>query len=152
MDWEKLFKKYVWDESRTPYLTSVADLTRTQANFELFAFALFLGTLFTVVAIASLSNTPPIGRSQGVSIYAFTIVCGAVILGATRDYLAALYCATAPIGVMLYFFVFGFRPNLGVTDHVVIVFVAVIWLRYSLRVVAIGKRYPSMSAGDEGAP
>ncbi|GMQ76725.1 MAG: hypothetical protein BMS9Abin01_2016 [Gammaproteobacteria bacterium] len=144
MDWEKLFKKYLWDESRTPYLTSVADLTKSQANFELFAFSLFLGTLFTVVAIASLTNAPYIGRAQGVSIYAFTIVCGAILLGATRHYLAALYCATAPIGALLYFYVFGFHPNLGAVDHVVILVVIVIWLRYSLRIISIGKRYSDM--------
>ncbi len=144
MDWEKLVKKYVWDESRTPYLTSVGDLTRSQAKFELFAFSLFLGTLFTVVAIASLSNAPHIGRAQGVSVYAFTIVCGAILLGATRHLLAALYCATAPVGAMFYFYVFGFHPNLGAVDHAVILVLIVIWLRYSLRIVSIGKRYPDM--------
>jgi hypothetical protein len=144
MDWENLFKKYVWDESRTPYLTPVADLTKSQANYELFAFSLFLGTLFTVVAIASLTNASQIGPAQGVSIYAFTIVCGAILLGATRDYLAALYCATAPVGAVLYFYAFGFHPNLGAVDHVVILVVIVIWLRYSLRVVSIGRRYPDM--------
>ena len=26
LDWEKLFKRYVWHDERTPYLTRVADL------------------------------------------------------------------------------------------------------------------------------
>jgi hypothetical protein len=31
LDWEKLFKRYVWHDEKTPYLTRVAKLTRVRA-------------------------------------------------------------------------------------------------------------------------
>ncbi len=40
LDWEKLFKRYVWDDERTPYLTRVRNLSRVQAHYELSATAL----------------------------------------------------------------------------------------------------------------
>lgn len=32
MDWEKHFKKYVWDDDKTPYFTPVLKLNRRQAR------------------------------------------------------------------------------------------------------------------------
>jgi hypothetical protein len=32
MDWESLFKRYVWSDVRTPYLVPVARLSRVQAG------------------------------------------------------------------------------------------------------------------------
>jgi Flp pilus assembly protein protease CpaA len=150
MDWEKIFKKYVWDEQKTPYLTRVSELTRTQASNELFVYALFLGIFFAVVAMVSLTGVGHPGRSPGVALYAFSIVCAAILLGATRHYYAAVYCTTAPPAALLYFYLFGFHPNLGAIDHAVIVFVVVIWLRYSFRVLAIGKGYEDMPLGPSG--
>ena len=147
-----MFKKYVWDEQKTPYLTSVDKLTQTQASNELFVFSLFLGTFFTVVAIASLTGLGHAGKTYGVAIYAFTMVCAAILLGATRHYYAALYCSTGPPAALIYFYVYGFHPNLGAIDHAVILFVVVVWLRYSWRVLTIGKRYEEMPNGSNGEP
>jgi hypothetical protein len=37
MNLEKYFKKYLWDDERTPYLVPVARMTRRQADYELHA-------------------------------------------------------------------------------------------------------------------
>ena len=152
MDWDKAFKKYVWDDQKTPYLTAPAKLTQVQAGYELYAYSLFLGILFTVVAIAGLTGTGHVGKAYGVALYAFTVVCAAILLGATRHYYAALYCASAPPCALLFFYLYGFHPNLGAIDHAVILFFVVLWFRYGLRVVAIGKRYADMPPETGGAP
>jgi len=151
MDWDKAFKKYVWDDQKTPYLTPTGKLTQTQAGYELYAYSLFLGILFTVVAIGALTGAAHPGKAYGVALYAFTVICAAILLGATRHYYAAIYCASAPPCALLFFYLYGFHPNLGAIDHAVILVFVVLWLRYALRVVAIGKRYEDMPANTDGA-
>jgi uncharacterized membrane protein len=142
LDWEKLVKRYVWDDERTPYFTRVAHLTRVQAGYELFGYAFFMGVLFGVLAVVSLSDKLPHGDAALVPIYAFTVLCAAVILGMTRHHSAAIYCATAPLAALAYFAAYGFHPNLSTLDHAVLVAVSLAWFGYSLRVVAVARAFP----------
>ena len=68
MEWEKLFRKYIWNEQTTPYLTSVPDLTRRQADSEILFYCWFHAILLGMIAILSLRGGPD-GRSLGVSYY-----------------------------------------------------------------------------------
>jgi hypothetical protein len=138
-DWEKLVKRYVWHDERTPYFTRVAHLTRVQAGYELFGYAFFMGVLFGVLAVVSLSDKLPHGDAAIVPLYAFTVLCAAVILGITRHPYAALYCVSAPVAALAYFAVYGFHPGLSTLDHVVLIIVVLAWLGYSLRVVAVAR-------------
>jgi hypothetical protein len=119
---EKYIKKYVWDDERTPYLVPVARMTRRQADYELHAYSVFVGVL-----------------------------CAALIFAFTKTVHAAWYCAAAPIAALLYFFVHGFHPSLSAIDHAALIVFGVIWLRYSLRVVAIARAYPGLpeTGGEE---
>ncbi|MGB8434226.1 MAG: hypothetical protein WCE38_08210 [Burkholderiales bacterium] len=144
MEWDKMLKRYVWDDAKTPYFVAVARLTSSQARHELFTYTLFLGILFGVLAVIALSSRFPHGHSDIVPLYAFSIVCGAIILGITKHYYAALYCASAPIAGLAYFAVYGFHANLGTIDKIVLVAVMLVWLRYCLRTIAIARAYPGM--------
>ena len=136
LDWEKLVKRYVWHDERTPYFTRVAHLTRRQAHYELFAYALFMGVLFGVVSVVTLPGW--------VSIYAFSVCCAAVMLGATRHAWAALWCALAPLAALGYFALHGFPAGFAVADKVLLVAVALAGLLYSRRVVAVARAWPSL--------
>ncbi len=144
MDWDKLLKRYVWDDAKTPYFIAVGRLTPSQARHELFVYTLFLGILFGVLAVAALSARHPHGHSDVVPLYAFSVVCAAIILGITKHHYAALYCASAPVAGLAYFAVYGFHANLGVVDKVLLVAVMLVWLRYCVRTVAIARAYPGM--------
>src|SRR5688572_20925940 len=96
LDWEKLVKRYVWNDERTPYFTRVANLSRRQAHYELFGYALFVGVLSAVISVALLQGEAPRGSAEGVSLYAFTVCCAAILLGATHHPWAALWCSSAP--------------------------------------------------------
>ncbi len=144
MDWEKHFKKYVWDDDKTPYFTPVAKLNRSQAGNEITIYAVFIGTLFCVIALLANTGALPHGRSFAVALYAFTMVCAAIVLGFTKHYFVAWYCGLAPVAALIYFYVFGFHPNWGTVDHVVILVIIGLWLRYSWRVITIGKNYEDM--------
>src|SRR3970282_257732 len=62
---DKFFRKYVWDDERTPYLVRVARLTRGQIEYELRFYAVITGVLFALVSVAALSNSLPHGDARG---------------------------------------------------------------------------------------
>ena len=131
LDWEKLVRRYVWHDERTPYFTRVAHLTRRQAHYELFAYALFMGILFGVIALAA--------GSTAVSLYAFSVCCAAIFLATTRHAWSALWCALAPLAALAYFALAGFDPRLETADKVLLVAVALAGLAYSPRIVAVAR-------------
>jgi hypothetical protein len=144
MSLEKYFKKYVWDDERTPYLVPVARMVRRQADYELHAYAVFVGVLFGMVTGGALLSQDPQIKSDLVAVYGLSVVCGAIVFAFTKAVQAAWYCALAPLAALLYFFLHGFHPSLSAIDHAVSIGFALIWLRYSLRVVAIARAYPDM--------
>ena len=86
-----------------------------------------------------------------VSLYAFSVVCAALLLGMSRHPWAAFWCATPPLAGLAYFAVYGFHPNLGTQDKVLLVAAMIAWLAYDRRLLAITRAYPSLpqpSAGD----
>src|SRR5262245_26492740 len=136
LDWEKLVKRYVWHDERTPYFTRVAHLTRRQANYELFAYALFMGVLSGVIAVAA--------ASSAMSLYAFSVCCAAILLGTTRHPGAALWCALSPVSALGYFALFGFPPELASAEGMILTVVALVGLLYSPRVVAVARAWPRL--------
>jgi hypothetical protein len=145
LDWEKLFKRYVWHDERTPYLTRVANLTRLQAYYELFGYSLLMGVLFGALSLFAFSSKLPHGGAAIVPVYAFTVCCAAVILGFTRHPWAALWCAGAPLAALAYFGYWGFHPNLELWDQALLVAAMVAWLLYSRRVVAVARAWQGLA-------
>ena len=109
---------------------------------------MFSGVLFALVAVAALSNSLPHGDARGVSLYAFTQVCAALLLGATRSVWAALYCASAPLAALVYFALFGFHPSLGVADKALLLAAMVLWVAYCGRLLAIARAYSGLAETD----
>ncbi len=145
---DKYFRKYVWDDERTPYLVSVARLTRAQIEYELRFYAVITGVLFLLVSLAALSQSLPHGDARIVSLYAFTQVCAALLLGMTRNAWAAYYCASAPLAALAYFAAFGFHPSLGAGDKTLLVAAVVLWVAYCGRLIAIARAYAGLAEGD----
>ena len=144
---DKFFRKYVWDDQRTPYRVAVARMTRRQAEYEMLFYAILSGVLFAVIALAALSNRLPHGNAAGVSLYAFTQVCAALLLGMTRSAWAALYCASAPLAALTYFALYGFHPDLDVADKTLLVALVVLWVAYCTRLLAVARAYPRLPQG-----
>lgn len=144
LDWENLFKRYIIDDEKTPYFTRVARLNRRQARYELFAYCLLTGVLYALVGLASLASGLPHGSAIGVPLYAFALLAAALLLGLTRHPHAAAFCATGPVAGLLYFLQFGFHPNVGDGDKVLIVVLLLLWARYNFRVLAIARFYRDM--------
>ena len=150
LDWVGLFKRYVGDDIKTPYFVPTARLARAQAKHELFVYTLFLGVLFGVIGTVSLSPTLPHGDALGVSLYAFLVTGAAVVFGISKHPAAAAICASAPVGALIYFVLFGFHPNADSGDKILQVIIVMLWLRYSWRILQIARAYPTMQ--DRDAP
>jgi hypothetical protein len=144
LDWPGLFKRYVGNELKTPYRVAVDRLSRSQANNELFVYVLFLTVLFGVVGVVSLSPELPHGNTLGVSLYAFVVVGAAIVFGYSKQLPAAAVCASAPVGVLIYFTLYGFHPNAATGDKILQVVIVMLWLRYSWRILQIAQAYPTM--------
>ena len=78
---EKYFKKYIWDDERTPYFVPASRMTRRQADYELHAYAIFVGILFgaNIMATAFYTKYAIVRFHAGVEMVAlFTKVLMAV--------------------------------------------------------------------------
>ncbi len=150
--WEKFVRKYVWDENTTPFLIPVRRLNRGQARKELFLFVVFLATPFAMIALAAVAAAPKVGPLAAglAAAYAVSVIAATFALNATKHWLPALYCGTAPLAVMLYLVVFGFSPKLQFIDEALILVILLGWLRYTVRIVAIARAYPQLPEAADG--
>ena len=142
LDWEGLFKKYIWNEQTTPYLTAVPDLNQRQGKNEIFVYSLFLGVFFTVVTLLTLGKAQ-IQYGTGVGFYGFTVVCATVIFGILKNYHAALYLSATPVVALAYLFLYGFSAERENVDTIIVAGLLLLLLRYSLRIVAVARAYPT---------
>ena len=150
MEWEKLFRKYIWNEQTTPYLTPVINLTRRQANSEILFYCWFHAILLGMIAILSLRGGPD-GRSLGVSYYGFSVVCASVLFGILKNYTAALFLSATPLVGRAYLLFYGLGSERPAGDNLIVTIILLLFLRYSFRIINIARTYPflSQSSTDE---
>lgn len=146
MDWYQYLKKYVWDEQKTPFLVDVDKLNKGQADSEIFLYALFLSVPGALVGAAAVAY----GLRSGIDVlalvgaYGFSVCVAAALMHARKHLPSALYSISAPVMLFAYLYFQGFHPNLAWIDQIVLIVVLLLWLRYTVRVAAIVKRYPVM--------
>jgi len=152
LDWENLFKRYVWNPTTTPYFTPVARLTRIQANHEILAFCLFIGVLFSVVALGALTEKAMFGRSPLLGLYAFTVVAAAVVFNYTKIVASAVYVAAAPVACFAYVMIYGFGGERARMDSILVAGIVVLILLYAPRLIGVARAYPNMPEGEAPEP
>ena len=144
LDWENLFKRYVWDDRTPPYFVPLSRLNRLQADNEILAYCLFLGVLFGVVALTSLSDATPHGRSPFITLYAITVVLAAITFGFAKTYYAAVYLSATPVAGLIYLLIYGFQSDRHRIDTLLVIFLVLLMLWYSLRVIRLARAYHSL--------
>lgn len=149
LDWEGLFKRYVWDDRTTPYRIPVAKLTRQQADSEILIYCLIAGVLFAVVGFGAMSDQTPHGRSPLIALYGFTVVCAAVLFHYTKAVPAAYYLGATPAAGLLYLLIYGLGSKRELIDTAVVGAILLLLLWYSLRLVGIARAYPGLPEGEQ---
>jgi hypothetical protein len=146
MDWHHYVKRYVWDANKTPFFTAVPKLHKGQADSEIFLYALFLSAPGALLSAATAMHVVKSGidATIWVGLYAFSVCIAAALLHTKKNMKAAYYSISAPVVLFGYLYFLGFHPNLVTVDKIVIIAVLLLWLRYTVRVVAIAKNYPNM--------
>ena len=144
LDWEGMFRKYVWNVETTPYLTPVSELTQRQANSEIRFYCWFVIVLFGVVTLASINSAAGDSLS-GAPYYGFSVVCAAVLFGIAKTYAAALFLSAAPLVSLVYLWIYGIGTERPLGDSIIVTIILVLFLRYSLRIVSLAKAYPDLS-------
>jgi hypothetical protein len=144
LDWERLVRRYVYDEAKTPYFVAVARLNRAQARSELFVYVLLVCAALGTFGVAALSPALPHGDAPGVAVYAFAAAGATLAFGLTKSVPAAAFGATAPVGGLVYFALYGFPLGLGPGDRLVMIGAMLLWLAYGWRILRIARAYPDM--------
>ena len=147
MEWEKLFRRYVWNDRTTPYLTPSDKLNRDQAKSEILFYCLFHGILFGVITIAALGGSD--ARSTVVAYYSFSVVCASVLFMMMKSYPAALYLSATPLVAIVYLLVFRFGSETGAIDTIFVLCVLALLLRYSLRIVSVARNFPDLPPAED---
>lgn len=148
--WEKYVRKYVWDDDKTPYFIAASKLKRDQADKEIFLYCFFLATPAALIVVAFVSLLYDGGAIGNLApgLYCASMLFCAALLHLRKSVTAALYAITAPVVVLLYFAIDGFPPKLHFVEQIGMIVIVLLWLRYTIRVVAIAKVYPGLPVRD----
>ncbi len=143
MHWQDFVKQYVWNDTTTPYLVPAAKLNRLQADKELFAYAVFVGSVFAIVtfyliALVSLRGNPLYHLGAA---YTLSVAGAAAHFGYTKHQGSAAYLLGAPLAALAGFGTGILNPNLQWMETLGLCAFCLLWARYGLRVRAIAKVY-----------
>jgi hypothetical protein len=138
---QNFLKRYVWDPETTPYFTAISKLSRSQADNELFFFAIMSSVLFGVGTFTSITGQAPYGVSKVAAIYCFTIVSAVVLVGTVKNIYAAYYATSAPLVVLVTLFVYGFPAKMELIDELVLLVIVLCVARYMWRVITVCRVY-----------
>jgi hypothetical protein len=138
---QNFLKRYVWDPETTPYFTGISKLSRSQADSELFFFAIMASVLFGVATFTSITGQAPYGVSKVAAIYCFTIVSAVVLVGTVKNIYAAYYAASAPLAVLGAIFLYGFPVKMELIDELVLLVIIICTARYMWRVITMCRVY-----------
>lgn len=150
LDWERMFKRYVIDDARTPHFVRVSKLSRTQAHYEILFYALLVVPVCVMLGVASLSGKLPHGDVPAVSIYVLVAAWATVVFAWSKNQIAGSFSATVPLALLLYFVMFGFPDKMSRPDSVIVTVVVVAWVIYNWRVIKIASAYPDMIDRPDG--
>ena len=150
LDWEGMFRRYVFDEARTPHFVAVSKLTRTQAHYEVLFYALLVVPIAALAGVAALSGRLPHGDQPLVAFYVLAVAWATGLFAWSKNQIAGALAATIPIGLLVYFAVFGYPSSIAGNERYVITGGVVLWALYSWRLVRIAAAYPDMIDPPDG--
>ena len=132
-------KKYLWHEEKTPFHLSPSQMSKLQASNELKLFAIFEGVVTGMIVFGIYSHFHATGETNlfpGL-IYCLFLLFALFILVRHKYLISAIFCVTPPLVVFGIIIFFGFHPNNGLFEKVILTGFLVFIFLYSIRIFEI---------------
>ena len=137
--WFSFAKKYLWHEEKTPFHLSPSQMSKLQASNELKLFSIFEGIIAGMMVFGIYSHFHATGETNlfpGL-IYCLFLLFALFILVKHKYLISAIFCVTPPLVVFGIIIFFGFHPNNGLFEKIILTGFLVFIFLYSIRIFEI---------------
>ena len=137
--WFSKVPGYIFDKQKTPYATEAKELTLAQSQYELVAYGVFVGTIYSIICLAAaltlLQNETLIHLiwlfvSVGVIISIFNVI-------RKYDIISSYIISIAPAIVVLFCLYEAFIANASFVSLTILLCLLLLSLKYGWRVTKI---------------
>mgnify|MGYP001416044128 FL=1 len=144
--WFAFAKKYLWHEEKTPFHLSPSEMSKLQASNELKLFAIFEGIIAGMMGFGIYSQFHATGETNlfpGL-IYCLFLLFALFLLVKHKHFYAGIFCVTPPLVVFGMILWFGFHPNNGSFEKIILSSFLAFWFFYSIRIIEISRCFQSL--------
>ena len=144
--WFAFAKKYLWHEEKTPFHLSPSQMSKFQASNELKLFAILEGTIAGMMVFGIYSHFQVTGETSLIPylIYCLFLLFALFLLVKHKHFFAGIFCVTPPLVIFGMILLFGFHPNNGSFEKIILITFLAFWLFYSIRIIEISKCFQSL--------
>ena len=144
--WFSFAKKYLWHEEKTPFHLSPSQMSKLQACNELKLFAIFEGIIAGMMVFGIYSHFHLTGETNlfpGL-IYCLFQLLALFILVKHKHFIAGIFCVSPPLVIFGMILWFGFHPNNGSFEKIILSAFLAFWFFYSIRIFEISRCFQSL--------
>ena len=145
-NWFSFAKKYLWHEEKTPFHLSPSQMSKLQASNELKLFAIFEGIITGMMVFGIYSHFHLTGETNlfpGL-IYCLFLLFAIFILVKHKHSIAGIFCVSPPLVIFGMILWFGFHPNNGSFEKIILSAFLAFWFFYSIRIFEISRCFQSL--------
>ena len=152
--WFSFAKKYLWHEEKTPFHLPPSQLTKLQASNELKLFAIFEGIIAGMMVFGIYSHFHATGETNLFPslIYCLFLLFALFLLVKHKHFIAGIFCVTPPLVIFGMILWFGFHPNNGSFEKIILSAFLVFWFLYSIRIFEISRCFRSLKNESTSCP
>ena len=149
--WFLFAKKYLWHEEKTPFHLPPSQLTKLQASNELKLFAIIEGIIAGMMVFGIYSHFQNTGETSlfPALIYCLFLLVALFLMVKHKHLFAVIFCVTPPLVIFGMILWFGFHPNNGFFEKIILSMFLAFWFFYSIRIIEISRCFQSLR--DESA-
>ena len=149
--WFSFAKKYLWHEEKTPFHISPSQMSKLQASNELKLFAIIEGIIAGMMVFGIYSHFQHTGETSlfPALIYCLFLLVALFLMVQHKHFFAGIFCITPPLVIFGMILWFGFHPNNGFFEKIILSVFLAFWFFYSSRIIEISRCFQSLR--DESA-
>ena len=149
--WFSFAKKYLWHEEKTPFHISPSQMSKLQASNELKLFAIIEGIIAGMMVFGIYSHFQHTGETSlfPALIYCLFLIVALFLMVQYKHFFAGIFCITPPLVIFGMILCFGFHPNNGFFEKIILSVFLAFWFFYSIRIIEISRCFQSLR--DESA-